>query len=98
MENKQKTSSTSRKNECCICFEDQTGNLTSKLPCQHEMCVSCTMTLSPPVCPLCRKDFSSALESFKNIIQRCNIPKNGSSISYTQVEFPNLPGHNGWGH
>ena len=67
MENKTKSPCMSSKNECCICFEDQTDKLTSKLPCNHEMCVSCTITLSPPLCPLCRKNFSSALEEFKNI-------------------------------
>ena len=91
MESETKTPCMSSKNECCICFEDQTDKLTSKLPCNHEMCVSCTMTLAPPVCPLCRKDFSSALEEFKNIIHRLNIQKDSPGISFTQTEFPSLP-------
>jgi hypothetical protein len=78
-------------NECCVCMEDQTGKLISKLPCQHEMCVSCTMSISPSVCPLCRRDYSSALETFKDIIHRLNPPKDGSGIIYTQTEFPSLP-------
>ena len=94
MENKSKTSFIHRQHECCICFEEQIGKITSTLPCKHEICVTCTITLSPPVCPLCRKDFSYSLETFKNTIMRCNIPKKGSTISYTELEFPSLPTNN----
>lgn len=77
-------------NECCVCFEDQKGNITIILPCRHEMCISCMMSVMPSVCPLCRKDYSYALNTFKDKITRLNIP-NDAGISYTQTEFPNLP-------
>ena len=81
----------SSKNECCICFENQKLKITNKLPCNHEMCVSCTMSLTPPICPLCRKDFSSAIEEYKNTIHRLNIQKDSPGITFTQTEFPSLP-------
>jgi hypothetical protein len=65
--------------------------ITCKLPCSHEMCVSCTMTVAPILCPLCRRDYTLALDTFKQIVHRLNTAKDGSSILYTQTEFPSLP-------
>jgi hypothetical protein len=77
--------------ECCVCFEDQRNRITARLPCRHEMCMSCMMSVIPSDCPLCRRGYADALEHFKDTMTRMNTRKD-TGISYTQSEFPSLPG------
>jgi hypothetical protein len=77
--------------ECCVCFEDQRNRITAKLPCRHEMCMSCMMSVTPSDCPLCRRGYADALEHLKDTMTRMNIQED-AGIPYTQTEFPSLPG------
>ena len=75
--------------ECPVCFESNKDTIVSTLPCRHHICLKCTLTLNPSLCPLCRKDYTSAIDIIKyfgdkdwelvtNLHEWLFVPKNGS--------------------
>ena len=56
--------------ECPVCFESNKDSIVSTLPCKHNICLKCTLILIPPLCPLCRKDYSNALEIVKSFTKK----------------------------
>ena len=56
--------------ECPVCFESNKDSIVSTLPCKHNICLKCTLILNPPLCPLCRKDYSNALEIVKSFTNK----------------------------
>ena len=55
--------------ECPVCFDSNKDNIISTLPCKHHICLKCALILNPSLCPLCRKDYTSAIEMIKTF---CN--------------------------
>ena len=43
-------------------------NRVSTLPCKSQF--KCTLILNPSLCPLCRKDYTSALEIIKSFTKK----------------------------
>ena len=75
--------------ECPVCFESNKDSIVSTLPCKHHICLKCTLILNPSLCPLCRKDYTSAVEIIKSFTKKVredykNAPR------FTPSDFPPL--------
>jgi len=72
--------------ECPICFESNKDSIISTLPCKHHICLKCTLILNPSLCPLCRKDYTSAIDIIKTF---CKEVKKDYKITpkYTPSDF-----------
>ena len=75
--------------ECPVCFETNKDNIISTLPCKHHVCLKCTLILNPSLCPLCRKDYTNALELIKSF---CNKVREDykNAPRFTPSDFPPL--------
>ena len=56
--------------ECPVCFEFNKDSIISTLPCRHHICLQCTFTLNPSLCPLCRKDYTSSINIIKTFCKK----------------------------
>ncbi len=75
--------------ECPVCFEINENMIVSTLPCKHQVCLKCTLILNPSLCPLCRKDYTSAIDIIRSFTIKVredykNAPR------FTPSDFPPL--------
>ena len=75
--------------ECPVCFISNKDIIISTLPCNHHICLKCTIILNPSLCPLCRNDYSNAIENIKSFTKKVredykNVPR------FTTRDFPPL--------
>lgn len=75
--------------ECPVCFETTQVCILCRLPCKHEICLKCTFILEPSLCPLCRRDFSEALEVVKSFSQKVKQTREQAPL-FTPRDFPPL--------
>lgn len=45
-------------NECCVCYETFESKIKCVLPCNHTICLQCTLKLKTKTCVMCRQDIS----------------------------------------
>ena len=43
--------------DCPVCYEAIQGDAIRPLECGHVICVSCSLRINPPRCPMCRSNF-----------------------------------------
>ncbi len=56
--------------ECPVCFESNKDSIISTLPCKHHICLKCALILNPSLCPLCRKDYTNAIDIIKTFCKK----------------------------
>ena len=56
--------------ECPVCFESNKDSIVSTLPCKHYICLKCALILNPSLCPLCRKDYTNAIDIIKTFCKK----------------------------
>ena len=75
--------------ECPVCFEINENMIVSTLPCKHQVCLKCTLILNPSLCPLCRKDYTSAINIIKTFTKKVRETYNDTP-RFTPNDFPPL--------
>ena len=75
--------------ECPVCFDSNKDSIVSTLPCKHNICLKCTIILNPSLCPLCRKDYTSAINIIKTFTKKVRETYNDTP-RFTPNDFPPL--------